>query len=284
MAQGLDPGQRRRQQLALSTLAGDARAKLKGAFDEMKTAARSFFDEVHNGKLKAITDAKDLADALADKPVNEFPGEHRRRAEQAPRGRARQALAEAANPTDQAGAQQNLTDFLTDQQLEGMANKRTRRRRSATRSRPTRRRPRTRYTDQIAGFKRSCPPCRRKHPGQPPRGVARSNATSSGSLGPTTASTGHISAWRDHRASFVTGLKSSVKDAEDAAAALSKAGTPKTTPPTPDRTVARPSKERAPRHVVPPTRRRRPRDGRAEPPGDRVRASDAGALGALLPM
>jgi hypothetical protein len=103
-----------------SSAAAIAKAALKNAFDTAKEAARSFFDLLHERNLKAIEDARNLANASATGPVSQARAQLA--AEQAARQEAalRAALTGATNPADQSAAQQALSDFLAEQNITKM--------------------------------------------------------------------------------------------------------------------------------------------------------------------
>ena len=103
---------------ALTTMAGDARDALGQTFDAIKTAAKTYFDTVHDRSLKAIKDAHDLAEAQLEGPAKAF--EANMAAEQSLRRLAelQKAVANAKTPADLAAAQQSLVDFQQAQELQ----------------------------------------------------------------------------------------------------------------------------------------------------------------------
>lgn len=112
---------------SLGSATSSLRSTLGTAFDAIKTSAHDAFDKMHADHLRAITDARDLANAglSAQASALQAPVDAARKALQDQRNaqqeaQLRSAVTTAADPAALAAAQQALNDFLAQQNIDIM--------------------------------------------------------------------------------------------------------------------------------------------------------------------
>lgn len=213
---------------AVSTLAADARAKFKNAFDEMKTAARSFFDTLHDKNLRAISDAHDLANAQRQGKLDTARSalDAKRNNEQL--FQLQKAVGQATTAEDRQSAMIALADFQAQLEIDAQQkvvdaqNKIEDQKAADAKAAEDKR-----YTAQIAGFNKELAALQghlARHP-EEWRKTQRDVLALLAKYG-----INYVAAGQALGAKFVAGLRSSLKDAEAAARALAAAGTPKPKP------------------------------------------------------
>ena len=112
----------------LKTLADDAKTNLGSAFDRLTAAAHTFFDSLHERNLKAIEDTRSLANAQLDAQISGINAEvDAARKALADVQDARQlaslqaAVGSATDPASAASAQQALSDYLAQKNIDRLA-------------------------------------------------------------------------------------------------------------------------------------------------------------------
>lgn len=204
-----------------STALADAKDKMKAAFAEIKQAARSYFNELHSDNLKAIEDIRRLADEQADYAATAFRSQIT--AERAVRREAelRQAVANAKNPADQYKAQQDLVDFLQDQELTKLEEAADAQKKiNAQKEAEAKAAENKRYTEQVAAFNLELATLQ-KYMLRHPEEWKRTQAAVLSLLGKYGLN--YITAGSVLSQSFATGLLKSMDKVKEAAAALGAA-------------------------------------------------------------